>query len=107
MLESGEQKLIGLGFLVAIPKGHEGQIRPRSSVVLDHKVTVPNSPGTIDAGYREEVGVILYNYGTQASLISPGDRIAQLVVSKVEMAGVIETEITGKGRGGGFGSTNE
>lgn len=102
----GEQELIGLGIRIGIPKGYEGQIRPRSSYCFKRKLTVPNSPGTIDAGYRDEVKVLLYNYGPEAQRIEQGDRIAQLVIAPVWTGTLSEQEVPRDiDRGGGFGST--
>lgn len=106
-LQPGDQKLLMLGFRIAIPHGTEGQIRPRSSMVLDRKLTVPNSPGTVDSGYRKEVGVILYNYGSDPQTVTGEDRIAQLVINEISTAPVIKSEIEDDGRGGGFGSTGK
>lgn len=102
----GEQKLIGLGFKIGIPFGYEGQLRPRSSYCYDRKLTVPNSPGTIDSGYRDEMKVLLYNYGEAAQYLDPGDRVAQLVISQIWTGTLVEQDVpTENDRGGGFGST--
>lgn len=105
-LEPGRQELVMLGFRITIPQGYEGQIRPRSSLTLDHKITVPNTPGTVDSEYREEMGVILYNYDESPWKITPGTRVAQLVIAPVSHDAVLqEGEVPEEGRGGGFGST--
>ena len=95
------------GIVIELPSGTEGQVRPRSGLAAKHGVTVLNAPGTIDAGYRGEVKVILINHGDEDFEISPGMRIAQLVVSPVVPAEFIETDsLSDTDRGeGGFGST--
>ncbi len=106
-LAPGERKLIPTGIALAIPAGYEGQIRPRSGLALRNGITVVNTPGTIDADYRGEVGVILINLGQQSFQVKPGDRIAQLVIAPVTRA-VLEwvEELDGTNRsGGGFGHT--
>ncbi len=107
MLRPGSRALIPTGLSIALPPGYEAQVRPRSGLALKHGLTVLNSPGTIDADYRGEVGVILVNLGEEAFRVTRGLRIAQLVVAPVtriawrEMALLPES-----GRGtGGFGST--
>jgi len=106
-LAPGERRLVPTGIVLALPAGFEAQVRPRSGLALKHGVTVLNSPGTIDADYRGEVGVILVNLGQAPFKIARGDRIAQLVVAPVarvawdESGALAETE---RG-GGGFGST--
>jgi len=106
-LAPGERALIPTGFAMALPPGYEAQVRPRSGLALKHGVTTLNTPGTIDADYRGEVGVILINHGREVFTIERGDRIAQMVVAPVtrlqwsEQATLDQTE-----RGaGGFGST--
>lgn len=101
----GESVLIKTGISAEIPEGYEVQIRPRSGLALKHGITVLNSPGTIDAGYRGEIGVVLINHGLKAFVYDKGDRIAQGVVNKVEEASFIEVdELTDSERGeGGFG----
>ena len=106
-LAPGERKLIPTGIALAIPEGYEGQVRPRSGLALRKGITVVNTPGTIDADYRGEVGVILINLGQQSFQVKPGDRIAQLVIAPVTRA-VLEwvEELDGTNRsGGGFGHT--
>jgi dUTP pyrophosphatase len=92
-----------------IPEGYEIQVRPRSGLALKYGVTVLNTPGTVDAGYRGEIGVILANFGEEPFKVSPGDRIAQLVVASVTTAEISETNDVGAtDRGdGGFGSTGK
>jgi dUTP pyrophosphatase len=103
----GARALVPTGFAIALPKGYEAQVRPRSGLALKHGVTVLNSPGTIDADYRGEVGVILANLGDKPFVIARGTRIAQLVVApvtRVAWAEVASLSDTARG-GGGFGST--
>jgi len=106
-LEPGDVKLIPTGLYVAVPEGHEIQVRPRSGLALKYGLTVVNAPGTIDADYRGEVGVIVGNVGREALAITRGMRIAQLVVAPVERAEVrLVEELPESGRGeGGFGSS--
>ena len=85
-LNPGKRTLIKTGLFLEIPKGYEAQVRPRSGLALKNGVTVLNSPGTIDADYRGEVGVIIINHGDNGFIIGHGDRIAQLVFNKVEQA---------------------
>ncbi|OGP86787.1 MAG: deoxyuridine 5'-triphosphate nucleotidohydrolase [Deltaproteobacteria bacterium RBG_16_48_10] len=82
-LVSGERKLIPTGISVAIPEGFEGQVRPRSGLAVEHGIGVVNGPGTIDADYRGEIGVVLINFGEESFTIRDGDRIAQMVISRV------------------------
>ena len=106
-LEPGETKLIGTGISIELPEGTEGQVRPRSGLALKHSVTVLNSPGTIDRGYRGEVGVILINHGPRRFDVEPGMKIAQLVVAACLTVEVVEAgDLSLSSRGhGGFGST--
>jgi len=106
-LEPGDRALIPTGIHMAIPPGWEGQVRPRSGLAIKHGVTLLNHPGTIDADYRGEVKVILINLGREAVTISPGERIAQLIIAKVATAQFQWTEhLPETTRGvGGFGST--
>lgn len=103
----GERALVPTGIAVAIPPGCEGQVRPRSGLALREGVTCLNSPGTIDSDYRGEVGVILANLGQKPVELKRGDRIAQLVVARVERAELTEVpELPATSRGGGgFGHT--
>ena len=131
VIKPGETVVVPTGFSMAIPEGYEAQIRPRSGLSLKTMLRIPNSPGTIDSGYRDEVGIILHNAsflsvtdaneGTEASytidvknnphgayLIRKGDRIAQMVIAKVATANFAEVPSVkeiGNDRGGGFGST--
>ena len=109
IMNPGERVLVKTGLYVEIPAGFEIQVRPRSGLALKHGVTVLNSPGTIDADYRGEIGVILINHSSTVVEFAKGERIAQLVMSRVER---IEWQITdslsGTKRGlGGFGSTGK
>lgn len=106
-LKPGERRLIPTGLSIAVPPGFEAQVRPRSGLALKHGVTVLNAPGTVDADYRGEVGVILINHGDQPFVINRGERIAQMVVaaySRVEWIEAAELPQTQRGAGG-FGST--
>jgi dUTP pyrophosphatase len=103
----GARALVGTGLMIAVPDGHEGQVRPRSGLALEHGVTVLNAPGTIDADYRGEVRVILVNLGSAPVTITRGQRIAQLVIAPVVQTDILLTdtlEATARGAGG-FGST--
>ena len=103
-LAPGEIRLIGCGFAVAIPEGCELQVRPRSGLAVRHGVTVVNAPGTIDADYRGEVRVGLINLGREPFTVERGDRIAQLVIQRVEsVAWQVVDSLDGVDRGGGFG----
>lgn len=106
-LQPLERTLIQTGIFLEIPVGYEAQVRPRSGLALKKGVTVLNTPGTIDADYRGEVGVILVNISNQPFVINDGERIAQLVFAKVEQAEFFEVEeLSSTERGaGGFGST--
>jgi len=103
----GQRQLVPTGISIALPAGYEAQIRPRSGLALKHGVTLLNSPGTIDADYRGEIGVILINHGTATFTVARGDRIAQLVVAPVSRLAWQEVaELPASTRGiGGFGST--
>jgi len=106
-LAPGERKLIKTGLKLEIPSGYECQVRPRSGLAYKKGVTVLNSPGTIDADYRGDVGVILINHGDEPFTVEPGERIAQIVFAKYERAEFElsqELEETERGEGG-FGST--
>ena len=107
-LAPGERKLIPTGIAIALPDGYAAFVHPRSGLAIKHGVSIVNAPGTIDAGYRGELQVILINHDRHATVMfSRGDRIAQLVIQKVEHADFIEVlELPGSGRGtDGFGST--
>ena len=107
VLKPGEIKLVSTGVQIAIPSGYEGQVRPRSGLALKHGISIVNSPGTIDADYRGEVGVILVNLGEKDFLIRRGDRIAQLVINKVARADLVYVDKLAKTfrNAGGFGHT--
>ena len=106
-LDPGVTCLVPTGVAIELPEGTEAQVRPRSGLALKHSVTVLNAPGTIDEGYRGEVGVVLINHGLSTFQVTQGMRIAQLVVQKRWTVDVIEVEgFTETARGeGGFGST--
>ena len=106
-LAPGARALVHTGLVLMLPPDAEAQVRPRSGLALKHGVTVPNTPGTIDAGYRGEVGVILVNLGTEPFTVDKGMKIAQIVVSPVAQAEIVEVasvDETDRGAGG-FGST--
>jgi dUTP pyrophosphatase len=106
-LAPGGRALVPTGLKIALPPGHEAQVRPRSGLALRHGVTCLNSPGTIDADYRGEVGVILINHGQEPFVIRRGERIAQMVIARHEQATLVEVgalDETARGAGG-FGST--
>jgi dUTP pyrophosphatase len=106
-IEPGERAMIATGIAVALPRGHEGQIRPRSGIALRHGVTVLNAPGTIDADYRGEIQVILVNLGSESVEITRGTRIAQMVIAPIVQVKIVEygsLDTTGR-ESGGFGST--
>lgn len=112
VIPSGGRALVPTGFAMALPPGHEGQVRPRSGLAARHGVTVLNSPGTIDEDYRGEVKVILQNHGSGPFEVCSGDRIAQLVVAPVTHVVVTkvssEDDLGATTRGaGGFGSTGK
>jgi dUTP pyrophosphatase len=106
-LQPGKRALVPTGLVLQLPPGFEAQVRPRSGLALRHGLTVLNSPGTVDCDYRGEVQVLLANLGTKTVRIARGERIAQLVVQRVERAELIEIDqIAPTARGeGGFGST--
>lgn len=106
-IKPSEIKLIPTGIAIAIPNGYEAQIRPRSGLAFKHGISFVNTPGTIDSDYRGEINVIAINFGDKPFVINRGDRIAQMVINKVEIPEVIEVdELDNTERGeGGFGST--
>ena len=107
-LAPGERALVPTGIAIALPDGYVALVHPRSGLAIKHGVTMVNSPGTVDAGFRGELQVILINHDRSESVsFKRGDRIAQLVIQKVERAEFVEVhELPGSGRGtGGFGST--
>lgn len=107
VIQPGQTALVPTGLRFAIPLGYEIQVRPRSGLALKHQISVLNSPGTIDADYRGDVGVILMNCGNEPFTVTPGMRIAQIVLCPVVQANFIESELlTTTVRGaGGFGHT--
>jgi dUTP diphosphatase len=106
-LKRGARALVPTGLILELPQGLEAQVRPRSGLALKHGITVLNTPGTIDSDYRGEVGVLLINLGDRPFAIARGERIAQLVVQRVERAELALAAATSKTRrgAGGFGST--
>jgi dUTP pyrophosphatase len=108
-LAPGERLLIPTGIAIALPAGYEAQVRPRSGLALNHGVTLLNTPGTVDADYRGEIGVIMINLGKEPFIIKDGDRIAQLVIHQVIHAELEEVEeLPESTRGeGGFGHTGQ
>lgn len=109
LLGPGERALVGTGIAIALPDGYEAQVRPRSGLALKHGITLLNSPGTIDADYRGEIGVIVVNHGMEPFVIRTGERIAQLVVAPVTRVAMLEVdELDETQRGaGGFGHTGQ
>ena len=106
VLKPGVPQTVGIGLSIELPPGYEAQIRPRSGLALKHAITVPNSPATIDPGYRGEIRVILLNLGSVDYSIHPGDRIAQMVIARYEAVEWEEGDLGGSQRGeGGFGSS--
>jgi dUTP diphosphatase len=106
-LSPGKYALVPTGLAIALPAGHEAQVRPRSGLAAKHGVTVLNSPGTIDADYRGEIKVILINHGGTPFVIRRGERIAQMVIAPIVQAALVPVaslSATDRG-GGGFGST--
>ena len=102
-----ERKLVPTGLFIALPEGYEAQVRPRSGLALKHGITVLNTPGTIDADYRGEIGVVLVNLSNDPFTVEPGERIAQMVIAKHEHADFIvveELDETERGAGG-YGHT--
>ena len=100
-----ERKLFPTGLFLELPSGYEAQVRPRSGLALKHGITVLNTPGTVDADYRGEVGVILVNLSSEPFTIAPGDRIAQLVIARHEQPEIVQADaLSDTKRGaGGFG----
>ena len=107
ILAAGKYALVPTALSIALPPGYEAQVRPRSGLAAKHGVTVLNSPGTIDADYRGEIGVLLINHGAEAFTIKRGERIAQMVIAAVIRADLVAVDALGDtARGsGGFGST--
>lgn len=109
VLHPGEIQLISTGIKIALPVGFEAQIRPRSGLALKYGIGFPNSPGTIDADYRGEIKVIMTNWGSEDFIIRRGERIAQMVINKVEMAewDVVQSLDETERGDGGFGHTGK
>ena len=109
VLAPGTTSLVPTGLFLELPVGYEAQIRSRSGLALKHDLSLPNAPGTVDAGYRGEVGVIMYNRGDREFRIARGDRIAQMVIAKLPEVELVEVEeLAASSRGaGGFGSTGK
>jgi len=107
IIPSGAWKLVPTGLQIAIPEGYEAQVRPRSGLALKQGVSILNTPGTVDADYRGEVGVILMNHSKEDLLVRRGDRIAQMIINKIEHVVIEEVpDLPETGRGaGGFGHT--
>lgn len=107
VLNPGERKLVPTGLHLQLPDGYEAQVRPRSGLAIKHGITVLNSPGTVDADYRGDVGVILINMGQEPFTINQGERIAQMVIAQYTQVQFIETNtLNDSERGsGGFGSS--
>ena len=87
-----ERKLVPTGLFISLPEGYEAQVRPRSGLALKHDITVLNTPGTVDADYRGEVGVVLVNLSNEPFTVEPGERIAQMVIAKHEQADFVVVE---------------
>ena len=105
-LQPNVPALVPTGLAIALPPGYEAQIRPRSGLALKHAITLPNSPATIDPGYRGEIRVILLNLGREPYQVHKGDRIAQMVIARYEAVEWEEVELNETVRGvGGFGSS--
>lgn len=106
-LVPGRSLLVQTGLFIELPVGFEAQVRPRSGLALKHDLTLTNSPGTIDAGYRGEVGIIMYNHGRETFHIKRGERVAQMVICELPEVDFVKVEqLADSGRGaGGFGST--
>ena len=107
LIPAGETRLVKTGIAIELPPMHEAQVRPRSGLALKHQITVLNSPGTIDEGYRGEIGLILINHGKQDFEVTKGMKCAQMVIKPILAVEVQEvTELSDTSRGaGGFGST--
>lgn len=106
-LPVGRSVVVPSGVYIELPEGYEAQVRPRSGLALKHNLMLTNSPGTVDAGYRGEVGIIMYNAGSEPFQVKRGDRIAQMVICRlpeVELSVVESLSESGRGAGG-FGST--
>lgn len=108
-IKPGDHALVATGLAIALPEGFEAQVRPRSGLAVKHGVTVLNAPGTIDSDYRGEIKVPIINHGSEDFVIARGDRIAQMVIARVERVELVELEtLSDTQRGhGGFGSTGK
>ena len=107
LLLPGQRKLIPTGLVMAIPAGYEGEVRPRSGLAIQHGITLLNAPGTIDADYRGEVGIIMINHGEEPFIVRRGERIAQILIRRVCTVAWKESDnlsVTARGQGG-FGHT--
>lgn len=109
VIPPGEWRLVPTGIAIALPEGYEAQVRPRSGLALKQGVSILNTPGTVDADYRGEIGVILMNHGKENLVIKRGDRIAQMIINKIERISFEEVnELPETGRStGGFGHTGK
>ncbi len=109
ILETGHSHLVPTGLFIELPISYEAQVRPRSGLALKHDIMLTNSPGTIDAGYRGEVGIIMYNAGSEPFHIKRGERIAQMVIARLPevVFSRVETLSDSKRGSGGFGSTGK
>jgi dUTP pyrophosphatase len=106
VLEPGAPRLVPTGLTIEVPPGYEAQVRPRSGLALQHAITIPNAPGTIDPGYRGEVRVILLNLGREPYTVHAGDRIAQMILARYDAVEWLEGDLADSSRGaGGFGSS--
>lgn len=102
----GETRVVATGLAIELPSGYEAQIRPRSGLALNYSITLPNSPATVDPGYRGEIKVILLNLGRESFHIASGERIAQMVIARYEAVEFEEADLAESRRGaGGFGSS--
>lgn len=108
-LQPMERRLVPTGLRIALPEGYEAQVRPRSGLALKHGITLLNTPGTIDADYRGEIGVIMVNLSTEPFTVEDGERIAQLVIARYEQAEWQETDVLDETERGeeGFGHTGK
>jgi len=105
-LEPRVPRLVPTGLTIELPPGFEAQVRPRSGLALKHAISMPNTPGTIDPGYRGEIRVILINLGSEPYTVHAGDRIAQIIVARYEAVEWVEETLADSTRGqGGFGSS--
>lgn len=109
LLKKGEIKLVPTGLKIALPESYEAQIRPRSGLAIKHGISLVNSPGTIDADYRGEIKIIMINFGESDFLIQRGERIAQMVINRIEQIDwEVTTALESTDRGaGGFGHTGK